>query len=389
MRLGIDASNLREGGGVTHLAEMLRAADPAEYGFEQIHVWGGRATLDRIEDRPWLMKAYRPALDKGLVRRIFWQRFELATLARTAGCNALLAPGGATAGRFHPAVAMSRNMLPFEWRELMRYRRSWIGLRLLLLRWVQTRSFRHAEGVIFLTRYARDTVMRVVLSVSGRSAIIPHGVDQRFFHAPRPQQTMDQYTAKRPFRVVYVSIVDLYKHQWHVAAAVAQLRAAGFPLALDLIGPAYPPALARLRKVMRRFDPHGEFLRYAGPVPNADLQSRYLAADLCLFASSCENMPNILLEGMASGLPICCSNRGPMPEVLGDSGTYFDPEDPADICRALREQLLAPELRAQLAAAAYQRAQAYSWQRCARETLGFLAEVVAASSARRAVPGGC
>lgn len=389
MRLGIDASNLRQGGGVTHLAEMLRAADAEGQGFEQVHVWGGQATLARIEERTWLVKSHQPALDKGLIRRMFWQRFELAALARAARCDALLVPGGANSCRFHPVVAMSRNMLPFEWQELARYGWSWIGLRLVLLRFVQTRTFRHSEGVIFLTRYARDTVMRVLRSVSGLTAIIPHGVDRRFFRAPRVQLAMDQYTAARPFRVVYVSIVDVYKHQWHVAAAVAQLREQGLPIALDLVGPAYAPALARLKETMRRFDPHGEFLRYAGPVPSTQIPERYAEADLCVYASSCENLPNILLEAMASGLPICCSKRGPMSEVLGDGGIYIDPEDPADISRSLHGLLLAPALRARLAERAYLRAQAFSWQSCARETLSFLAEVVRVYDGRRAIVERC
>ena len=57
-----------------------------------------------------------------------------------------------------------------------------------------------------------------------------------------------------------------------------------------------------------------------------DLHQKYLDADLGLFASSCENMPNILLETMGAGLPIACSNRQPMPEILKNGGEYFDPE---------------------------------------------------------------
>ena len=45
MRLGIDASNIRAGGGVTHLVELLRAVDRLAYGFSQVIVWGGQGTL--------------------------------------------------------------------------------------------------------------------------------------------------------------------------------------------------------------------------------------------------------------------------------------------------------------------------------------------------------
>ena len=130
---------------------------------------------------------------------------------------------------------------------------------------------------------------------------------------------------------------------------------------VDLVGPAYPPALKRLRRALARIGPWAECVRYAGAVPHSDLHSWYLRADLCVFASSCENMPNILLEGMASGLPIACSNRGPMPEVLGDGGVYFTPTDTHDIARALRELIESPQMRLSKARASFSRAQSFSW----------------------------
>jgi glycosyltransferase involved in cell wall biosynthesis len=371
--LGIDAANLRVGGGVTHLVQLLRAAEPQAHGFTRVIVWGGSRTLARIDERPWLHKSPVALLDRALPFRAFWQRFRLAPLARAAGCSLLFAPGGSASDAFHPVITMSRNLLPFEWHELRRYGWSWLTMKWLLLRAVQGRAFRRADGLIFLTRYAREVVSQVVPLRAARLAIISHGVERRFLQSPRAQQDIAAYSSTRPFRIVYVSIVDLYKHQWRVAEVVARLRAAGLPVELELIGPAYPPALARLDRVRRQFDPRGEFLFYRGKVPNEQLPDCYAAADLCVFASSCENMPNILLEAMASGLPIACSNRGPMPEVLGESGVFFDPEDSADITRALRVLLSSAPLRAQLAAASHARVQGFSWQRCAQETFAFLA----------------
>jgi hypothetical protein len=45
MILGINASNIRSGGGVTHLVELLRAAEPEMYGFNKVIVWSGKKTL--------------------------------------------------------------------------------------------------------------------------------------------------------------------------------------------------------------------------------------------------------------------------------------------------------------------------------------------------------
>jgi len=287
----------------------------------------------------------------------------------------LFVPGGSFATDFRPVVTMSRNLLPFEWRELQRYGVSLTSMRLLLLRWSQSRSYRKADGIIFLTRYAEDAVLKVTGTLRGKRATIPHGVNECFLRQPRRQRSLEECDEQRPFRLVYVSIIDNYKHQRQVAEAIATLRSEGLPITLDLIGPAYPPALRRLRRTLRRIDPTGSVVRYVGHVPHDELHGWYEKADLCLFASSCENMPNSLLEGMAFGLPIACSNRGPMPEMLGDASVYFNPEDPMDIAKAIRQWLDSPDSREQNAQTAYNLARHYSWRRCAEETFRFLAHV--------------
>lgn len=375
MILGVDASNIVDGGGITHLAEMLRGADPTAHGFSSVIVWGRGSTLDLLEGRPWLVKARHSSLEGTLFARLWWQRSQLSKLAKEAGCDVLFVPGGLFAGSFHPTVSMSQNMLPFDWPELRRFGWSPTGVRLRLLRLVQARTFRRAEGVIFLTEYARKEVTRVMDTTLDRTTIVPHGINTRFACRPREQQPMDRYTMERPLRVLYVSIISLYKHQWRVAEAVAGLRRMGVPVVLELVGPAYPPALRKLRETLKRIDPAGEAVRYSGEIAHEELSRRYAEADIYVFASSCENMPNILIEGMASGLPIACSSRGPMPEVLGDAGVYFDPEDASDIGRALMKLIESPDLRARLAQAAFGRAQAYSWRRCANETFAFLGEL--------------
>jgi hypothetical protein len=162
MILGIDASNLRAGGGVTHLVEFLRAADPQVHGFERVIVWGCAATLSKIEEQYWLCKVHDPLLDRGLPYRVFWQHFRLKKLAKHVGCDVLFVPGGSDASGFKPMVTMSRSLLPFEWREMRRYGLSWLSLKLALLRFTQSTTFRKANAVIFLTQYARDTVLQTI-----------------------------------------------------------------------------------------------------------------------------------------------------------------------------------------------------------------------------------
>lgn len=375
MRIGIDASNLRAGGGVTHLVELLKAAEPQAYGFDRVIVWASQATLNLIESRPWLLKEHQSFLDRALPFRLLWQMFTLSRLAQETDCDVLFIPGGSYYGSFRPFVTICRNMLPFEWGEIKRYGISPTTARLLFLRKVHGATFRKADGLIFLSDYARSIVLKAIRTMHKKVALIPHGVDDRFRCPPRPQRALDAYSAHNPFILLYVSIVNLYKHQEHVAEAVGLLRAQGLPVAIDFVGPASSSALKRLNQAIRRYDPEGHFIRYVGPVPFAKLHKVYHQADAFVFASSCENMPNILLEAMASGLPIACSNRGPMPEVLGDGGVYFDPEKPREIAQAVQLLLANPALREEKAWLAYERARLFTWDRCARETFDFIARV--------------
>ena len=379
MKVGIDASNLRAGGGITHLVELLAAAAPGDHGIERVLVWSGRAMLDRLPVRPWLEGIHVPALDGGLVSRLWWQRSALATAAGGRGVDVLFLPGGSYGGRFHPFVTMSRSLLPFQAAERRRYGLSSMHLKMLLLRAGQASTFRRADGVIFLNDYARDVVLEATGPLAARTAIVPHGVHDAFRRAPRPQEPAAAYGPDRPFRLLYVSNIEPYKHQWHVVDAVARLRARGLPIALELVGHSYPVARPRLDAALAAATTAGEdrggaAIRYTGPAAHAALVRHYHDADAFVFASSCENMPNILLEAMAAGLPIACADRGPMPGVLGDAGLYFDPEAPATIAGALERLFGDPALRATLAAGAHARAAAFSWTRCAEETFRFLGQ---------------
>lgn len=372
MRLGIDASNIRDGGGLTHLRELLHAAEPQEHGITKVSVWAGAKTLRQLAPKPWLELLHEPLLDQSLPARVYWQKVKLPRLAQQH-CDCLFAPGGSCDGNFHPVITESQNLLPFEPAELARYGFSAMAAKFTLLRFKQARSFRQADGMIFLSEYARSLITRDV-QLKGSARIIPHGINECFRARPRQQKPSSAYSPGRPFKLLYVSRVEPYKHQWQVVAAVAQLKKAGLPISLELIGPVTHPASAkRLRQAIYRVDPCESFIRYRAEIPYAELPGYYRHADSFVFASSCENLPNILLEAMAAGLPCACASRGPMPEVLRDAGIYFNPEQPAEIAAAIAALLNDHSLREQCAWRAYQYAQAYSWERCASETFSHLA----------------
>jgi glycosyltransferase involved in cell wall biosynthesis len=204
-------------------------------------------------------------------------------------------------------------------------------------------------------------------------AIIPHGVGEGFRRKgpARPWPA----PGERPIECLYVSPVWRFKHQWHVVRAIAALRERGHDLRLTLVGDGEADMIEKLRGVMAEVDPAGSFITYRGPVPHSDLPAMTQEADVFLMASSCENMPNTLIEGMAAGLPIASSDRGPMPEVVQDGAVMFDPESPPSIAAAIELILNDAGLRQHIAERAYTLAAQYSWSRCAQQSFTFLASV--------------
>ncbi len=372
--IGIDAGNTRTGGGLTYLSEMMAAAEPSAAGIERVIIWGNSAALAKMPQRSWLTLRHQKEHDDVFTTGFLWQRRKLGIEARREGCDLLFFPGSTYLGDFHPFVAVSQNMLPFSPHERARYALEWTRLRLYLLQHVQARTFRSADGVIFLTQWAKLGIESYLRRRYRRVRIVPHGISERFRRDVPVQQPPEAFTMQRPFRWLYVSIVAPYKHQWNVAETVARLRQQGVPVCVEFVGPGHPSAMARLRSTIRQLDPGEEFLRYVGPVEYNDLHAHYHRSDGFVFASSCENLPNILIEAMSARLPIICSKMGPMPEVLGDGGLYFDPLNIEETMEVMERMYRDPVLRARCATTAGQRSSAYSWERCANETFSFLSE---------------
>lgn len=377
LHIGIDATNIRQGGGLTHLSQCLQAATPAQQGISRVTVWCSAATAQALPDKPWLVKRSEPWMQAALPLRLLCLQWLLPAYIRQAGCDVLFAPGGSLPLYCPvPTVSMSQNMLPFEPQEALRFGRwSWMRLKMYLLRHSQGSAFRKASGLIFLTRYAQTAIGQALGGLHQASALIPHGIEPRFLRAPRPPRPLADCSVEHPFMLLYVSILMPYKHQKEVALAVHQLRQDGVPVAMRFVGAPHGPYGQEFAALLRQLDPQGAYLRWSGAEPFDVVHGLYQNADGFVFASSCENLPNIMIEAMAAGLPIACAQRGPMPEVLGEAGIYFDPEQPVSIASALRQMVQDPQRRAQWASQAWSLAQAYSWNRCADDSFAFLARV--------------
>ena len=376
IRIGIDATNIKRGGGVTHLMHLLNYFNPDRHGIDRIILWGVEPLLSIIDNQPWLVKINLSKINTSLAYRIYWHFYKIKKEAKIHKCNLLFFPGGLFFTNFKPVVTMSRNMLPFAWVELKRFGLSITTFRYLFLFIFQSISFKRANGLIFLTNYTKSKISSLLHINKKTFNVIPHGVNTHLFKAPRIQLHSSNYSSASPFRFIYISIINKYKHQYNVISAIDKLRKKRIPITLDLIGPAYAPALKQLKNKLSLIDPKSNFIKYHGEKPFKELKEVYHNADGFIFASSCENMPNILLEAMASGLPIASSNRGPMPEILKDGGVYFNPEDINSIKKALYQLFISNKLRERISNLAFAYSREFSWEKCADSTFSTLLNLI-------------
>ena len=151
-------------------------------------------------------------------------------------------------------------------------------------------------------------------------------------------------------------------------------RSTGLDINLRLVGRAAGPPLRELDAVIQS-ENAGNYVTFVGECDRDGLQSEYGAADLFIFASSCETFGITLLEAMGARLPIACSNKSGLGDILQDAGVYFDPNAPESIAAALEQLLDDAERRRKLGEKAFAYSQSYTWDRCARETFDFIRQV--------------
>jgi glycosyltransferase involved in cell wall biosynthesis len=114
---------------------------------------------------------------------------------------------------------------------------------------------------------------------------------------------------------------------------------------------------------------------FTGFVSDEDLAVLYNAATLFVLPSFEEGFGLPAIEAMACGTPVVCSNRGPMPELLGDAGRFFDPTDVQMMTDVLKSVFADGALRKRMRESALKRAPQFSWGNVAMDTLRIFEEV--------------
>jgi glycosyltransferase involved in cell wall biosynthesis len=305
-----------------------------------------------------------------------WVRGEqqlLPALARRAGCDLVhsLASTAPAHGRFARVTTihdLNYLMVP----------EAHFGIRGLGMRVLVPLAARTSHRVIADSASTRDDLVERLRVPEARIDIVPLGLGQPATAAATPATELRARLALGDRRVLLsLSAKRPHKNLRGLLDAVARLDPAARPV---VVLPGYPtPHEAELRAHAESLGVTGD-VRWLGWTNAADVEGLFAVADAFVFPSFYEGFGLPVLEAMARGVPVACSDRASLPEIAGDAALLFDPADPGAIATALR-RLLADRAEAdRLRAAGRARAARFTWERTAEGVLAGYERALAAAS---------
>ncbi len=234
----------------------------------------------------------------------------------------------------------------------------------LLFRLTTKLALHASEHVIAISEATKQDYVRFFGVPPERITAIPLAASDRF--RPRPLEEVESLRRKYGLPDRFFLYLGSNKpHKNLVRLVEAWARVASDEVALVVAG-AWIPRYPEPKQAAERL---GVPVRWLGPVPEDDLPALYSAAEAFVFPSLYEGFGLPVLEAMACGVPVACSNTSSLPEVAGDAALYFDPESVDSISEALRRLLLDTELRVTLRGWGLERAREFSWDQTAEKTL--------------------
>ncbi|MBV9206022.1 MAG: glycosyltransferase [Actinobacteria bacterium] len=230
-----------------------------------------------------------------------------------------------------------------------------------------------ADTVIALTREAADRLRRDGLPDS-RIRVIPPGFDPGLF----TEVTPDPFPQLPRPRVAYVGRIAPQKDVGTLVEAFGRVRGQACLLIVG-DGPGR-------RAAEQRAAPLAGQVHFTGFLPHAMVPAVLRHVDLLVLATRYEELPSVLVEGMAAGLPVVASRVGGIPALVDHdvNGLLVPPGDAAALAGAIDRILAEPGTAARLAAAARDTAERYAWPALARQ----VAQIYQTVTAKPAQPEG-
>jgi glycosyltransferase involved in cell wall biosynthesis len=213
---------------------------------------------------------------------------------------------------------------------------------------------------------ARSQLTDLLGLAGSRIDVIPHGVV--IPPTPSPAEVTAvraRYALGDRSLILSPSAKRPHKNLARLLAALALLRPADRPL---LVLPGYAtPHETELRATAAALGLAND-VRFLGWLPDRELDALHATASVVAFVSLAEGFGLPVLEAMARGVPVVCSDRGAIVEVAGEAAVLVDPTDPKAIASGIRRVTSNPALAEHLSQTGRKRAVRFTWEKAARDT---------------------
>ena len=363
--IGIDASRSVSGGAIEHLKGILNHSSYKLNKIKKVHLWAPSSTLVKLPNYSWLEKNSTDFLGKFIFKKLFWQIFTLPKICKKLRLNILFNTSSSSLCLFKPSATLLQDIIPFENKIMSMYRYYQISFyRNLILRFVFIRCLKNTKHIIFLSKYSMKVASNYIKIKN--FTIIPHGSDKYFFNV-----NYKKIIKKKNYQIntLYLSNALMYKNQSKVIEAIFKIRKRyQINIKLKIVGGGSGLALKEMTQAKLKFDKDNKFIKLCGFKKKNQIKKDYQNSHIFIFASSCESFGITLLEAMSTGIPIACSNKSSLPEIIKNNAVYFDPENIEEIVGAIMKIIRNNRLRNKISSGAKKRSKYYTWKKSSKLT---------------------
>jgi glycosyltransferase involved in cell wall biosynthesis len=297
--------------------------------------------------------------------RVQWVLGEQALLPRLAaragvGLVHSLASTAPLQGRFRRIVTVHDLIYA-------RFPEAHAGIRDLGMRVLVPAAVRRSHRVIADSLNTRNDLIGLLRTVPDRIDVAPLGLGSVRRGEPLPEaDTRARFDLGERSIILSLSAKRPHKNLLALIGALARLSGDDRPL---LVLPGYPTGHEReLRERARTLGVEGD-VRFPAWVSGTELEGLWAVAHAFVYPSLYEGFGLPVLEAMARGVPVACSDASSLPEVAGDAALMFDPRDEQAIASAMQRLLNEPAVAEDLRRRGLSRVREFTWERTARLTL--------------------
>jgi glycosyltransferase involved in cell wall biosynthesis len=241
------------------------------------------------------------------------------------------------------------------------------------------REVKRAERIVTVSEHSKKDIASILGVEPPRVVVIPGAADDHFHPVKEEERLADvraRYGLAPDFLFTAGAIHTRRNLERLIEAVSIASRASHKELELLILGttaPFTPPVdiegTARLCGMEERMI-HVEY------VNEEDLLLLYNACGLFVYPSIYEGFGLPVIEAMACGTPVACSNVTSLPEVAGEAALYFDPLSVEEMAGAIAKAVQDEKLRDELSRAGRERASTFSWKKAAERMHDVFREVL-------------